>query len=215
MSFNTIPVNGWPQLKELQELAEKVGNIPTFTSSDKEAIEDLISNAQALISVAEDGAEGVPYDNTESGLTADEVQGAIDEMVSNFGAGVDEVYNACVTAGATPASKSPADIATAIGTLGGGELTQLYSHKGTSFTPTSESYTITAAGKLIVLGYAYMDDASLKINNGTNKIAVSPYGAYMQVCVNGVFDVAENDVVTFALSGSGSVADFFDIYLLQ
>lgn len=205
MSFNTVPVNGWPQLKELDEIAKKVDNMPTFTSSDKQFIEDLI----------EEQAAALGYDNTESGLTADDVQGAIDEMIENFGAGVDSVYDACVAAGATPASKSPADIATAIGTLGGGELTQLYSHKGTSFTTTSETYNITKAGKLIVLGYAYMDDASLKINNGTNKITVSPYGAYIQVCVNGIFDVAVGDVVTFALSGSGSVADYFDIYLLN
>ena len=85
MSFNTIPVNGWPQLKELQELAEKVGNIPTFTSSDKEAIEDLISNAQALISVAEDGAEGVPFDNTGTDFESTNVQGAIEEAATMGG----------------------------------------------------------------------------------------------------------------------------------
>lgn len=87
MSFNTIPVNGWPQLKELQELAEKVGNIPTFTSSDKEAIEDLISNAQALISVAEDGAAGVAFDNTGTDFESTNVQGAIEEAAS-MGGGV-------------------------------------------------------------------------------------------------------------------------------
>lgn len=59
----------------------------------------------------------IAYDNTESGLTADDVQEAIDEMVANFGDGVDEVYNACVAAGSTPATKSPADIATAIGSI--------------------------------------------------------------------------------------------------
>lgn len=74
--------NGWPDLKQLQELAEKVGNIPTFTSSDKEAIEDLISNAQALIEVAEDGAAGVPFDNTGTGVLSTNVQGAISELDS-------------------------------------------------------------------------------------------------------------------------------------
>lgn len=62
-------------------------------------------------------ASQVSYDNTDSGLTASNVQAAIDEMVANFGDGVDEVYNACVSAGSTPASKSPADIATAIGNI--------------------------------------------------------------------------------------------------
>ena len=86
MSFNSIPVNGWPQLKELDELARKVGNIPTFTSSDKEALEDLISNAQALIDIAEDGAAGVPFDNTGTELTADDVQAALVE-ISQMGGG--------------------------------------------------------------------------------------------------------------------------------
>lgn len=62
----------------------------------------------------------IAYDNTSSGLTADDVQEAIDEMVANFGDGVDELYDACVAAGSTPASKSPADIATAIGSISGG-----------------------------------------------------------------------------------------------
>lgn len=89
MSFNTIPENGWPQLKKLEEIAQKVGNIPTFTSSDKEALEDLIANAQALIDVAENGAEGVPFDNTDTGMTADNVQEAIVEASSGGG----EVYS--------------------------------------------------------------------------------------------------------------------------
>lgn len=89
MSFNTIPENGWPQLKRLDELAQKVGNIPTFTSSDKEAIEDLISNAQALIEVAENGAAGVPFDNTGTDFESTNVQGAIEEAAT-MGASGDE-----------------------------------------------------------------------------------------------------------------------------
>ena len=92
MSFNSIPVNGWPQLKELDELARKVGNMPTFTSSDKEAIADLISNAQALIDVAEDGATGVPFDNTGTDFTSTDVQAAIEEAAT-MGAGGDTDYS--------------------------------------------------------------------------------------------------------------------------
>lgn len=91
MSFNAIPENGWPQLKRLDELAKKVGNIPTFTSSDKEALEDLISNAQALIEVAEDGAEGVPFDNTGTDFESTDVQSAIEEAASMGGGG--DVYS--------------------------------------------------------------------------------------------------------------------------
>lgn len=65
-------------------------------------------------------ADDVTYDNTDSGLTATDVQAAIDEMVENFGDGVDSIYNACIAAGSTPTSKSPADIATAISNISGG-----------------------------------------------------------------------------------------------
>ena len=84
MAFESY-ANGWPDLKQLQELADKCENLPTFTSSDKEAIADLISNAQALISVAEDGAEGVPFDNTGTDFTSTDVQAAIEEAASMGG----------------------------------------------------------------------------------------------------------------------------------
>ena len=116
MAFNTIPVNGWPQLKELDELARKVGNIPTFTSSDKEAIADLISNAQALIAVAEDGAAGVPFDNTGTDFESTNVQAAIEEAATMGGGGLnlsttaavigkwgnDDLYGVLISAGALP-----------------------------------------------------------------------------------------------------------------
>lgn len=46
MAFNNVPVNGWPQIKdldrlpsileELNELAEKIDAMPTYTSEDRE-----------------------------------------------------------------------------------------------------------------------------------------------------------------------------------
>ena len=85
-------------------------------------------------------ASQVSYNNTDSGLTARNVQAAIDEMVANFGDGVDSVYNACVAAGSTPSSKSPADIATAIGNISGGPVMFLNNGK----VATSESEYISA-----------------------------------------------------------------------
>ena len=52
--YNSLCGGGFPQLKELDELAQKVGNIPTFTSSDKAALSELIENADALIALIPD-----------------------------------------------------------------------------------------------------------------------------------------------------------------
>ena len=89
-------------------------NIPNMIINLKKEIKEQSGGGGAS------SADDVTYDNTDSGLTATDVQAAIDEMVENFGAGVDEVYDACVSAGSTPISKSPADIATAISNISGG-----------------------------------------------------------------------------------------------
>lgn len=107
-------------------------------------------------------AANINYDNTTSGLTADDVQDAIDEMVSNFGDGVDRIYNACVAAGSTPASKSPADIATAIGNISGSPdivlNDQLIADEGGSYITAQLSKTLDANTWLLVA-----------IKDGTNK----------------------------------------------
>lgn len=84
MAFESY-ANGWPDLKKLDELAQQVASMPTFTSSDKEVIEDLIDNAQALIEVAEDGAAGVVFDNTGTDLSSTNVEDAIKEVAADSG----------------------------------------------------------------------------------------------------------------------------------
>lgn len=107
-------------------------------------------------------AAGVSYSNTDSHLAATNVQAAIDEMVANFGDGVDEVYNACVAAGSTPTTKSPADIATAIGSISGGadivlDNGQIATNAGTYISaPLTD--TLTANSWLLV-----------SIHDGSNK----------------------------------------------
>lgn len=99
-------------------------------------------------------ASKVSYNNETSGLTALNVQAAIDEMVANFGDGVDEVYDACVDAGSTPASKSPADIATAIENITGGGVT-MYLDNGQVASSAGEyvtaNFTETIAANTTIL----------------------------------------------------------------
>lgn len=124
-------------------------------------------------------AAKIAYSNTGSGLTADDVQAAIDEMVSNFGDGVDDVYNACVAAGSTPTTKSPADIATAIGNIGGGGAdivlnNQLIADVGGSYISAPLSETLAANTWLLV---AIKDGTNnhnhvIKYTGGTNSFSL-------------------------------------------
>lgn len=101
-------------------------------------------------------ASDVSYDNTSSQLTATNVQEAIDEMVVNFQGGVDDVYDACVAKGSTPASHSLSDVITAIGNIEtGGGLTQVNPFgSATTLTPydangvTVNSSSISEEGTL-------------------------------------------------------------------
>lgn len=51
MAFETY-ANGWPDLKKLDDLAQQVAAMPTFTSTDKAALEEFIANEQSIIAAA-------------------------------------------------------------------------------------------------------------------------------------------------------------------
>lgn len=59
-------------------------------------------------------AEAVQYDNSDSGLTSDNVQDAIDEVSEAFQAGCDTIVSGITAYGVTPASNSPADIVSSV-----------------------------------------------------------------------------------------------------
>lgn len=80
-------------------------------------------------------AGSVTFDGTTSSMEATNVQSAIDELVVNFQNGVDDVYDACVAKGSTPASHSLSDVITAIGNIPSGGLTQV--------NPFGEAQTLT------------------------------------------------------------------------
>ena len=111
-------------------------------------------------------ASDVTYDNSTSHLTASNVQAALDEVVENFQAGVDDVYDACVAKGSTPASHSLSDVVAAIGEISTGGLTQvnpfgeastltLYDANGVAVTTSSidSSGTLTFSASESSAGY--------------------------------------------------------------
>jgi len=128
-------------------------------------------------------ADDVSYDNTESGLTATNVQAAIDEMVANFGDGVDEVYDACVSAGSTPTSKSPADIATAIGNISGGSDIPIYLENGLLTSSEGHHNTVNlngtlTAGTVIIASYKDGNDTVSKLYTFTGNNDEVNFGGY-------------------------------------
>ena len=106
-------------------------------------VEQIAGGGGGSVSVS---ASDVSFDGTTSSLEATTVQGAIDEVVTNFQAGVDDVYDACVAKGSTPASHSLSDVITAIGAIEtGGGLTQVNPFESaTTLTPyNANGVTIT------------------------------------------------------------------------
>ena len=59
----------------------------------------------------------IDYDNTTSGLSATDIQSAVDEIAQDFQDGCDTIMQAVTAQGKTPVSNSPTDISNAIGDL--------------------------------------------------------------------------------------------------
>lgn len=79
MAFNNVPVNGWPQIKELEkldELAKQIDNMPTFTSNDRAFLADLpaypdTDGTKVLTATTYDGDTSLSYDDIPEELPAD------------------------------------------------------------------------------------------------------------------------------------------------
>ena len=85
------------------------------SDSSTSAVETNLTNRiETLESSGSGSATNIIYDNTTSGLTASNVQSAIDEIAQDFQDGCDTISQAVIAKGQTPASNSPTDIAYAI-----------------------------------------------------------------------------------------------------
>lgn len=79
MSWNNVPVNGWPQIKDLEKLdaiASQIENMPTFTSSDRAFLEDLpaypdTDGAKMLTATTSEGNTSLSYEDIPEELPAD------------------------------------------------------------------------------------------------------------------------------------------------
>ena len=72
MAFNNVPVNGWPQIKKLEELdaiAKKIDNMPTFSSTDRDWLDEWENKLPELPADPETNGVKVLTATTESGET--------------------------------------------------------------------------------------------------------------------------------------------------
>lgn len=79
MAFNNVPVNGWPQIKDLEKLdaiAKQIENMPTFTSDDRAFLEDLpaypdTDGTKMLTATTSEGNTSLSYEDIPEELPAD------------------------------------------------------------------------------------------------------------------------------------------------
>lgn len=79
MAFNNVPVNGWPQIKDLEKLdavAQQIADMPTFTSNDRAFLEDLPAyptedGAKVLTATTSSGGTSLSYEEIPDELPAD------------------------------------------------------------------------------------------------------------------------------------------------
>ena len=72
MGFNNVPVNGWPQIKDLErldKLAKQIEGMPTFTSNDREWLDQWENKLPELPADPETDGVKVLTATTESGET--------------------------------------------------------------------------------------------------------------------------------------------------
>lgn len=96
MAFNNVPVNGWPQIKDLEKLdaiAQQIQNMPTFTSNDKAFLEDLpaypaTDGKKALMATTTSGETSLSYEEIEDELPADPVSDGVRVLTATTTGGV-------------------------------------------------------------------------------------------------------------------------------
>lgn len=109
MAVNETIVTG-RKYRRLIDVATKAWQRISFWTHAKDVEFDDGKTAQAKVGAIKGITTSTSV--TETGYAADAT--VVKQMKSDFQAGVDTIYNACVNAGSTPTAKTPAAIASAI-----------------------------------------------------------------------------------------------------
>lgn len=85
MAFNNVPVNGWPQIKDLEKLdavAKQIADMPTFTSNDRAFLADLppypdTDGTRVLTATTANGETALSYEEQEAGGVTDVINDGV------------------------------------------------------------------------------------------------------------------------------------------
>lgn len=114
MAFNNVPINGWPQIKDLEKLdalAKQIEDMPTFSSSDRAWLDEWEEKLPELPAVPEADGVKVLTATTESGETVksweDPAGGSFNYSTTEFDTGQKwfdgkKIYGKVVELGALP-----------------------------------------------------------------------------------------------------------------
>lgn len=119
----------------------------TNVSTSEETVYD-VAREEGTVDVA-----GHPFNASNMNDLEERIEDAVDTLQTNFQAGVDSIYDACVDKGSTPASHSLADVVEAIENIsGGGSIVNIF---GTPNNNMPSNGTIYTGGSVYVEYHAY------------------------------------------------------------
>lgn len=105
-----------------QLINEKIDTLDAASTGGAGKYIKSISEANGVIAASEESADTSPTKNSQKLITSDGVATAIEELQTNFQDGVDDIYDAVVAKGTTPASKSLSDVIDGINNIQSGDL---------------------------------------------------------------------------------------------
>lgn len=155
-----ISISGNPLPTSVYDIGAESDNI---SYDDNVNIKDKIDSKQETLIF-----DTIPTEDSENPVTSDGIATAINQLQTNFQAGVDSVYNACVDKGSTPASHALADILQAIKNISGGGGLSPVLHNNFVFRPQRDTDVALPAntGKYYVylLGNSYASSYTAELD---------------------------------------------------
>lgn len=186
-------------------LAIAVGDtiVPNTNCDTTNVTTELLAQGGVVVS-----ADSVTYSNTTSGLTATDVQGAIDEVSEAENISFDDTL---ASIGATDVQSAIVALKTLIDNIGGSSMFNLdYSTPAYTFVTGSNSFTATKDGMIFMHVLESTTSRNLAIN-GNTVTGVGHSGSASDNTLNMTVPFSSGDVIsgTFAINADNRITAFY------